>query len=83
MSKARIGGAFSTSDLVFPPAVHLRDDHRTADAVFPRQPCAALPDGIGRQGDAAAVYGDARTPRLCRQILDRGWGVAGARRDGL
>ena len=45
---------------LFPPAAHLRHDHRAADAVFLRKPRAALPLGIRPQVDAARIDCDAR-----------------------
>ena len=53
---------------LFPPAAHLRHDHRAADAVFLRKPRAALPLGIRPRVDAARIDCDARAFFLRREF---------------
>ena len=45
---------------LFPPAAHLRHDHRTADAVFLRKPRTALALGVRPRVDVARIDCDAR-----------------------
>ena len=64
---------------LFPPAAHLRHDHRAADAVFLRKPRAALPLGIRPRVDAARIDCDARAFFLRREFsrtVRRGFVIA-------
>src|SRR5665213_1278442 len=60
----------SARDALFPPAAHLRHDHRSTNAIFLRQPGLALPLGIGAGLDAPRPDDDTRpAPDLRGQVL--------------
>lgn len=75
-NKERSSGKFPAL-LLAPPALLLRHDHRPADAVFLRQPKAAIAFRIGARAASLRMNGDARA-RLGGQFL-RG-GLSGSRR---
>ena len=62
---------------LFPPAIHLRDDHRAAYAVLGHQPGPALPHGVGSKVRPVTINRDARPLGLgCKFQRDARVGLA-------